>query len=89
MDAYFKRITDIIKKGKIPACIKFMLQDVQELRDNEWVPRVRQDKQLEDERDCREREREKVDHSKLQDLLSRRAKEKSGALVSSLSGWSQ
>ena len=23
-----------------------MLQDVQELRDNEWVPRVRQDKQL-------------------------------------------
>ena len=47
MDAYFKRITDIIKKGKIPARIKFMLQDVQELRNNEWVPRVIQrDKQL-------------------------------------------
>ena len=46
IDAYFKRITDIIKKGKIPARIKFMLQDVQELRENNWIPRVRQDQQL-------------------------------------------
>lgn len=46
MDAYFARIADIIKKGKIPVRIKFMLQDVQEMRDNGWVPRVRQDKQL-------------------------------------------
>lgn len=37
---------DIIKKGKISARIKFMLQDVQDLRSNQWVPRVRQDKQL-------------------------------------------
>ena len=46
IDTYFKRMADIIKKGKIPARIKFMLQDVQEMRDNVWVPRVRQDKQL-------------------------------------------
>ena len=46
MDVYFKRISDIIKKGKIPSRIKFMLQDVQDLRGNSWVPRVRQDKQL-------------------------------------------
>ena len=42
MDVYFKRISDIIKKGKIPSRIKFMLQDVQDLRGNNWVPRVRQ-----------------------------------------------
>ena len=38
MDAYLARIADIIKKGKISLRIKFMLQDVQELRDNGWVP---------------------------------------------------
>ena len=43
---YFKRMTEIIKKGKIPARIKFLLQDVQDLRENSWVPRLRQDKQL-------------------------------------------
>ena len=42
IDGYFTRISDIIKKGKIPARIKFMLQDVQELRRNEWVPRLNQ-----------------------------------------------
>ena len=46
IDAYFKRIADIIKKGKIPARIRFLLQDVQEMRDNNWVPRARQEKQL-------------------------------------------
>ena len=46
IDAYFKRITDIIKKGKVPARVRFMLQDVLDLRDHCWVPRVRQDKQL-------------------------------------------
>ncbi len=46
LDAYFKRISDIVKKGEIPARIKFMLQDVQELRDHMWVPRERQDQQL-------------------------------------------
>ena len=50
---------------------------------DEWSQKPERDR-----RD-REREREKVDHSKLQGLLSRRAKEKSGAQVSSFSGWSQ
>ena len=32
--------------GKVPARIKFMLQDVQELRGNNWVPRQRQEESL-------------------------------------------
>ena len=39
-------MAEIIKKSKIPARIKFLLQDVQDMRENSWVPRVRQDKQL-------------------------------------------
>ena len=46
MDVHFKRITDIIKKGMICPRVRFMLQDVLELRENSWVPRVRQDQQL-------------------------------------------
>ena len=46
IDSYFTRINEIIKKGKVPARIKFMLQDVQELRGNKWVPRVRQEQSL-------------------------------------------
>ncbi len=46
IDAYFKRIADIIKKDKISLRIKFKLQDVQELRSNNWVPRPRQEKIL-------------------------------------------
>ncbi len=42
MDSYFRRVGDIIKKSRIPLRIKFMLQDVQELRSNDWVPRPRQ-----------------------------------------------
>ena len=42
IDGYFNRISDIIKKGKIPARIKFMLQDIQELRRNQWIPRESQ-----------------------------------------------
>ncbi len=43
---YFKRINDIIKKGNIPARVRFMLQDVIELRGNCWIPRSQQDQQL-------------------------------------------
>ena len=39
MDAWFLRVADIIKKGKISPRIKFTLKDVQELRENGWVPR--------------------------------------------------
>ncbi len=46
IDAYFNRISEIIKKGKISARIKFLLQDVQELRNVNWVPRTRQDQGL-------------------------------------------
>jgi translation initiation factor 4G len=42
MDRYFDRINEIIEKKKISSRIRFMLQDVQELRKNEWIPR-RQD----------------------------------------------
>ncbi len=46
IDTYFIRISEIIKKGKIPSRIKFMLQDVQELRKNKWVQRSRQEQGL-------------------------------------------
>lgn len=39
MDAYFARIAYIIKKGWISPRIKFMLQDVLELKENGWKPR--------------------------------------------------
>ena len=42
IDGYFARIQSIISKGKISARIRFMLQDVLELRGNKWVPRSRQ-----------------------------------------------
>ena len=42
IDGYFSRIHQIIAKGKISARIRFMLQDVVELRKNKWVPRSSQ-----------------------------------------------
>ena len=56
IDQYFSRIAEIIKKGKVPARIKFMLQDVQELRGNSWVPRQRQEQSLKTIDQVRERE---------------------------------
>lgn len=47
MDQLFCRISEIIKKGRIPLRIKFILQDVQELRANKWIPRrIHQDYSL-------------------------------------------
>ena len=46
IDLYFARIAEIIKKGKIPPRIKFMLQNIQELRENNWVPRKGQEQSL-------------------------------------------
>lgn len=46
IDQYFNRIAEIIKKGKVPARIRFMLQDVQDLRANNWVQRSRQESSL-------------------------------------------
>ena len=43
IDTYFNRVNDIIRKGKISSRIKFALQDVVDLRDNQWVPRQRKD----------------------------------------------
>ena len=43
MDIYFSRVNDIIKKRKISKRVQFVLQDVVDLRDNQWVPRKRQD----------------------------------------------
>ena len=36
-------MNDIIKKGTISKRVQFVLQDVVDLRDNQWVPRQRQD----------------------------------------------
>ena len=37
IDKYMLRIEDIIAKGKISPRVKFLLQDVQELRANSWI----------------------------------------------------
>ena len=42
MDAYFKHINAIIKKGKVSPRVRFLLLDVVELRERQWVPRPRQ-----------------------------------------------
>jgi translation initiation factor 4G len=39
MDQYFSRIKELSKNEKLPARIRFMLQDVLELRNNHWLPR--------------------------------------------------
>ena len=46
IDKYFERMAEIIKKGRVPPRIKFMLQDVQDLRANNWVQRSRQESSL-------------------------------------------
>ena len=46
IDTYFSRVNDIIKKGKISSRIRFALQDVVDLRENNWVPRLRQESQV-------------------------------------------
>ncbi|KAL5490844.1 hypothetical protein EMCRGX_G016035 [Ephydatia muelleri] len=46
MDIYFSRVNDIIKKRKISKRVQFVLQDVVDLRDNQWVPRKRQDTEV-------------------------------------------
>ncbi|KAJ8399426.1 hypothetical protein AAFF_G00411380 [Aldrovandia affinis] len=39
MDQYFKQIEEIIKEKKMLSRIRFLLQDILELRQNNWVPR--------------------------------------------------
>ncbi|RIB13095.1 armadillo-type protein, partial [Gigaspora rosea] len=39
MDAYFLRMKDISKNSKLSNRIKFMLMDIIDLRNNNWVPR--------------------------------------------------
>ncbi|CAL8079282.1 unnamed protein product [Orchesella dallaii] len=39
MDQYFDRMKELSENEKLPARIRFMLQDVIELRDNHWLPR--------------------------------------------------
>ena len=39
MDQYFERIRAIINNPKMPTRIKFLLQDVIEMRTNRWMPR--------------------------------------------------
>ena len=56
MDQYFTRIAEIIKKGEVPQRIKLMLQDVQELRGNNWVRRQGQEQSLKTTDQVRERE---------------------------------
>ena len=42
IDEYFDRIQSIIAKGKLSGRIRCMLQDVLELRENNWVRRRHQ-----------------------------------------------
>lgn len=39
MDQYFERMESIERTGEMPSRIRFMLQDVAELRMNNWEPR--------------------------------------------------
>jgi translation initiation factor 4G len=40
MDAYFNRIKELVqKKDEVTSRVRFMMQDVIELRENKWVPR--------------------------------------------------
>ena len=39
MDVYFKRIDDILKSPALASRMRFMLMDVVDLRNNNWVPR--------------------------------------------------
>ena len=43
MDTYFSTVNDIINRRTISKRVQFVLQDVVDLRDNQWVPRQRQD----------------------------------------------
>ena len=46
MDTYFKHLSDIIEKGKVSPRVRFLLLDLVELRERQWVPRPQQDQQL-------------------------------------------
>lgn len=39
MDQYFKRMEQFVVNPELPSRIRFMLQDVIELRSNGWAPR--------------------------------------------------
>jgi translation initiation factor 4G len=39
MNAYFSRTQEIIQHSNLPARIKFMLEDLVELRKRNWIPR--------------------------------------------------
>ncbi|KAK3101829.1 hypothetical protein FSP39_006674 [Pinctada imbricata] len=39
MNAYFERIKSFASRPELPSRIRFMLQDVMDLRENKWIPR--------------------------------------------------
>lgn len=39
MDQYFGRMRSLMNNKEMPARIRFLLQDTEELRENSWVPR--------------------------------------------------
>lgn len=39
MDQYFSRMRSLMNNKDLPARIRFLLQNMVELRDNNWVPR--------------------------------------------------
>lgn len=41
MDEYFEKIDKILKDKQVKSRIRFMLQDLQDLRRNNWKPRKR------------------------------------------------
>jgi len=39
MDQYFRRVDSLMNSKELSARIRFLLQDIVELRENNWVPR--------------------------------------------------
>lgn len=39
MDQYYNRMASVKASGEMPSRIRFMLQDAQDLRENDWEPR--------------------------------------------------
>ena len=39
MDQYFARMASVRASGDMPSRIRFMLQDVEDMRENKWEPR--------------------------------------------------
>jgi len=44
MDQYFKKMEELSQKKDLASRLRFMLQDIIELRQNDWIPRRKEEK---------------------------------------------